>query len=181
MHDCDTLLSRVSLDLDGRLEPAERKQLALELAGCPECRARVQAMRAADAALRKSPLLVPRFDFSATVLQQIAQQQLHDRRLLGVTLLVGGALSLGPSLLVGLGLVLALLAALQPAILQGVIGVFVAGLSALQAFLVTFTTLQDVLGVWILPSLAALVGVVLLVLTLFWAGRISMPPRYLDA
>jgi len=178
MHDCHILYTRFSLALDGALAPAEAAQMQAELAQCPTCRARWRAMQRLDQTLRRSPLLAPRRDLAAAVLEQIAKQHAHDRRLVGMTLLIGGALSLGPSALLGIGLLLLLLALIQPGVLQGLIALLVSGLSSLHALLLTLATFQQVFGVWLLPLLAAMLGVGMLSLTLLWATRTRPFPRY---
>ncbi len=148
MHDCDTLLTRFSLALDGALPPAEAAQVQADLANCPECHARWRAMQRFDQTLRRSPLLAPPRDLAAAVLERIAKQHAHDRRLVGITLLIGGALSLGPSALVGGGLCLLLLLLIQPGLLQGLIALLVSALSTLQALLVTLGAFHQVLDLF---------------------------------
>lgn len=181
MHDCENILTRLSLHLDRQLSPDQFAALQADVQDCPQCRAMFQAMQRADGAMRRSPLLTPRSDLSAAVLERIEQLQARDRKLLGITLLVGGALSLGPSLVIGFGLLIAVLTAIQPDILQGLIGLLVDGLSTAYAFTLAFDTMQHVLGAWIVPSLTALFGVVLLALTVLWAARLTMTPRFLKA
>ncbi len=176
-HDCDTLLSQLSLDLDNLLSPEDSAALDAGLQQCPECRPLFQAMRRADALFRSAPIIAPPYDLSAAVISQIEHGYDRDKRLLGLTLMLGGAMSLWPTMVLLVGVVIALLTATNPGILQGGIDIMVGLLITLHALMMAVGTIGNVLSPWIVPSLSLLFSVVLLALTLVWATRSALAPR----
>ena len=60
--------------LDGRAEPAERRQIEEHLSGCAACRARAEAFRGVWKALDEVPSIEPSFGFDARVRQRVAAQ-----------------------------------------------------------------------------------------------------------
>jgi len=68
---------RLSAWLDGELPPEDRRVVEAHLEGCPECRSRVAALRAADEAARELPAEAPEGyfdDFAARVRARIAEE-----------------------------------------------------------------------------------------------------------
>lgn len=175
-HDCNTLLGQLSLCLDNLLPEKDCAKVHAELAQCPTCQAFHQAMLQVDQTLRATPMKAPSYDLSAPVLALIDQRETRQKRALGFTLLLSGAMSLVPTLVVVLGLVIAFWTSSNPGILQNGVDIAISLANSIQALLFAFGTLGSAIAPWIPPTFAALVSVLLLFLTVVWAQRIVPSP-----
>ncbi|HEY53738.1 MAG TPA: hypothetical protein G4N94_09805 [Caldilineae bacterium] len=175
-HDCDALLGQLSLCLDKLLPEADCAHVHAELAQCPTCQAFYRAMLQVDQTLRAAPQKAPAYDMSAAVLALIAQREKRQKRALGFTLLLSGAMSLVPTLVVILSIIIAFWTTTNPGILQTGVDVIISLVNVIRALVLTFGVLGNAISPWILPTLAALVSVLLLFLTIVWARKIVPAP-----
>lgn len=176
-HDCDTLLGQLSLCLDNLLSVEDCASVHAELAQCPTCQAFYRAMLQVDQTLRATPLQAPAYDLSDNVLALIAQREKRQKRVLGLTLLLSGAMSLVPTLVVVFGIVLAIWTSTNPGILQNGVDIIISLANMTQALFLTFDILGNAIAPWIPLTFAALVSVLLLSLTVVWARRIVPAPN----
>jgi predicted anti-sigma-YlaC factor YlaD len=176
-HDCDTLLGQLSLCLDNLLPEEDCARIHAELAQCPTCQAFYGAMLRIDQTLRATPMKAPRYNMSTPVLALIDQREKRQKRALGFTLLLSGAMSLVPTLVVVLGLVIAFWTSSNPGILQNGVDIAISLANTIQALLFAISTLGSAIAPWIPPTFAALVSVLLLFLTVVWARRIVPAPN----
>ena len=70
--ECDTCGGKMSLWLDGRLDPTQIEQMETHIAVCPICRATFVAWRRADAMLASTPTVLPSPGFSARFQTRLA-------------------------------------------------------------------------------------------------------------
>ena len=174
MNDCDTISGRLSMDLDHLLSPAESAELEADLARCPTYGPLAQAMRDTDRMLRAESMLAPRRDLWHDIVAQIElSQQRRDQRLVGITFVLGGFLSLWPLVVLGAFLVLAVLVAVQPGLASGFVDFIVDSLGQLYALTLAFGAVQKAVGAWVLPLLAAMASLFLLTLSIVWAQRLT--------
>ena len=177
MADCESIPTRLSLRLDRQLSAEENAQLEADLQRYPEHVALAQTLAHIDLLFRSAPLLAPSRDLTRAVLTHIEQRR--DQRVLGLTFLLGSLLSLGPTLLLGLALLLGLGVIAQPSLIQSAVRVIVAFVNQLLAVTLTVGIIQETLGPWLFPGLAAAFGLLLLSITVFWARRVAPNPRSL--
>lgn len=177
MHDCDSTLSLLSLCLDGLLPGDECHALQKEIATCPTCQQIYQTMLEADVALRAAPTLKPTHDLTPAIMARVRQQSVREKRMVGLSLVVGGMMSLVPTLLVLFGIAVALVTATNPGILQNGVDVIISFVSLLRVLLVAIDMFTSILAPWILPAIAAIISVLFLLLTVGWARRLQ-PARH---
>ena len=182
MQECESILNRLSLELDHRLSDSEQVQFQADLSAHEECLPLVGSLRWADAALRASPLLAPEHDLVPAVVAGAEQaEERRSRRMLGLTLLMGSTVSAGLVLAIGLVIMTAVLSFLAPGAVQ-IMVTFLAGiLSTLYALVLALGAAENLLGPVLTPILMALAGVFILSLTLAWANRLSAVSPYVEA
>ncbi len=174
MNDCDSIPGRLSLDLDHLLTSDESAQLEDDLARCQTYAPLAQAMREADRMLRGVPLLAPRTDLWRDIMSQIElSQQRRDQRLVGITFVLGGLLSLWPLVLVGLMTMLAVFVAVQPGVAGAAVSLLVSFLRQILTLVLAFGAVQRVIGVWVFPLFAAVASLGLLTVSIIWAQRLT--------
>ena len=132
MHDCTTIPVRLSLYLDHALSPTEASQLLVELEQCPDCQALYEVMVLADARLRATPVIAPARDLTPDILAHIDDRLARRQRLVGLTILLSGYLSLGLIMLAGVAAVVAAILALNPANLHLLVRLAVTLLTAVH-------------------------------------------------
>lgn len=174
MTERENLLNHMSLHLDRQLSADETAQLHIALERAPEHRPLFQALQQADHQLRHAPMIGPRRSLVPSIMAEIERRARHDRRLVGLTFLLGGSLSLAPSLAVSAAFLLIIAALIQPSLLQVPFGLLVRFVSSIQAFALTLTAVQDAIGAWALPLIGATGGLILLTVTLLWASKSSL-------
>jgi predicted anti-sigma-YlaC factor YlaD len=175
-HDCDTLLGQLSLCLDKLLPAEDCANVHAELAQRPTCQAFYRAMLQVDQTLRAAPQKAPAYDLSAAVLARIAQRERRQKRALGFTLLLSGVMSLAPTLVVILSIIIALWTTSNPGILQNGVDIIISLANVIQALFLMFGALGNAISPWILPTFAAFVSVLLLFLTVVWARKVVPAP-----
>ncbi len=104
---CQELHRKMSLALDGRLPPGERRQLDAHLDSCPACAREWRSWQEIDRLFAGAPMMPPPEDLAERIMVRIRQRP--ERRALGPALIT---LALGLAALAGLG-VYALLPALS--------------------------------------------------------------------
>ena len=181
MHEPEAILNRLSHMLDHSLPSLERVSLAADIDRYPQQRPLFDAMIKVDSVLRAAPMLAPRHDLTHSIVQRLESHHHRDRRVLGLTMFLGGSLSLVPSLLVAAVLVLGVFSLLSPEGVRIGVNFFSNVVSTVYAFIHALGTLQDVLTPWGLPLLAAMFGTLLLTVTLLWATRITLIPHVAEA
>jgi len=172
-HDCDSLLGQLSLCLDNLLPKEECLEVHAELAQCPTCKAFHQAMLETDQALRVAPMQAPQKDMTPQVMALIAQRETRQRRALGFTLVLSGAMSIVPTLIVLLGLIIGLWTSTNPGILQSGIDITISIVHTFAALFLAFGNVQNAFSPWLLPTFAALTSLLILSLTVVWARRVT--------
>ncbi len=177
MADCESIPTRLSLRLDRQLSADENAQLDADLQRCPDHIALAQTLTHIDLLFRSAPHLAPPRDLTRVVLARIEQRR--DQRILGLTFLLGSLLSLGPTLLLGLALLLGLGVIAQPSLIQSAVRVIIAFVNQLLAVSLTVGIVQETLGPWLFPGLAAAFGLLLLSITTFLARRVAPIPHSL--
>lgn len=180
MYDCDSILEQISLQLDGQLAPDRAQELQASVAESAECGPLVEAMRRADAVLRNEPMLAPPLDLVPAVMARIKEEEARRGRWLGLTLLVGGAMSLWPTLLLAFGLVMVMLTSVYPGTAGVLADLLIMGAGALLTLLQALGTLQESLAPWLAPAVAATLSLLLLALTFLWAQRNYARPSYVE-
>ncbi len=174
MNDCDTIPGRLSMDLDHLLSPAESAKLEADLESCPTFGPLAQTMRDTDRMLRAESMVAPRRDLWHDIMAQIElKQQRRDQRLVGITFVLGGLLSLWPLVITGALLLLAVLIAVQPGLASGFVDFIVDSLSKLYTLTLALGAVQKVVGAWVFPLLAAMSSLVLLTVSIIWAQRLT--------
>lgn len=172
MSNCDSIPTRLSLQLDGQLSAAETASLEADLRDCPQHLSLAQTLAQLDLMFRSTPLLAPGRDLTHDVLARIEQHR--DQRVLGLTFLAGAIISLIPTLLLALALVFGVTVVTQPGALQTAIAGFTRWLGHLDALIYTLGSVRDQwLSPWLLPALAAAASICLLGATIFWARRLT--------
>jgi anti-sigma factor RsiW len=136
----DTFTEKLSLWLDGELNPVELAELQAHLAGCSACQHSYQALQRVDLLFRAASieLVGPRPGFSQRFEARLAQQQaaaLPRRVWWGVGVLLLGTLLL--FIIAGLTVGTAVSA-----------GLSMIGVPALYSWLDSFITASRTLGVW---------------------------------
>jgi anti-sigma factor RsiW len=79
--------------LDGELPPAETLTFRAHLAGCRDCAAEVASFQALIATLDRAPLLAPRPELTARILEQVLPSRVRRRRLVALGWGYAGALT----------------------------------------------------------------------------------------
>lgn len=172
MTDCDSIPTRLSLQLDRQLSDPESAGLEADLRDCPQYVLLAQTMAQIDFMFRSSPLLAPSRDLTRGVLEAIEQRR--DQRLLGLTFLVGSLVSLVPTVLFAILLMFGFAVVAQPGAAQQLIAGVTRWLGEVYALFFTLDTIGDrLLSPWLLPALAAAASVTLLGATVLWARRIT--------
>lgn len=177
IHDCDTLLGQLSLCLDDLLSEDECAKVFTEMTHCPTCQAFYQTMLEADQALRVAPMRAPQQDMTPQVMALIAQRETRQRRALGFTLVLSGAMSIVPTLVVLLGLVIGLWTSTNPGILQSGVDIAISVVHSIAALFLAVGTVQNVFSPWLLPACAALISILILSLTVVWARQVTLAPN----
>lgn len=174
MNDCDSITGRLSMDLDHLLSPAESARLEADLERCPNQAPVALAMRESDRMLRSEAMVAPRRDLWHDIMAQIElSQQRKDQRLVGITFVLGGFLSLWPLVVVGTLVLLAVLMALQPGLADGLVDFVIDSAGRLYGLSLALGAVQRVIGAWVLPLFAATASLVLLTLSVVWAQRFT--------
>lgn len=174
MNDCDTIPGRVSMDLDRLLSPAESAKLEADLERCPAYGPLAQAMRDTDRMLRAESMLAPRRDLWHDIMAQIElSQQRRDQRLVGITFVLGGFLSLWPLVVVGALLLLAVSVVLQPSLATGFVDFIIDLLGQLYTLALALGAVRRAVGPWVLPLIAATASLILLTVSIVWAQRLT--------
>jgi anti-sigma factor RsiW len=181
IHDCDTLLGQLSLCLDNLLSEDECAGVHVELARCRTCQAFYQAMLEADQTLRVAPMKAPQQDMTPQVMALIAQRETRQTRALGFTLLLSGAMSIVPTLVVLLGLVIGLWTSTNPGILQSGVDIAFSIVHTIAALFLALGTVQNAFSPWLLPAFAALASILILSLTVVWARQVTLAPSAVRA
>lgn len=178
MTNCDSIPTRLSLQLDGQLSAAESVNLEADLRECPQYVLLAQTLAQLDLMFRSAPILAPERDLTRDVLLRIEQRR--EQRLLGLTFLIGAVVSLIPTLILGAAMILGFVVATQP----GVANEFIAGLTRwlgqVAALFFTLGSVRDqLLTPWLLPALAAAASLALLGGAVLWARRVVSPVVHL--
>ncbi len=170
MANCDSIPTRLSLQLDRQLSAAESTALEADLQDCPQYVLLAQTMAQIDFMFRSTPLYSPSRDLTRDVLAAIEHRR--DQRLLGLTFLVGSLVSLVPTVLLGVLLAFGFFVTSQPGAAQELIAGLTRWLGQVYALFFTLGSIRDqLLSPWLLPALAAAVSITLLGLTVLWARR----------
>ncbi|MCO6449776.1 MAG: hypothetical protein J5I90_03200 [Caldilineales bacterium] len=173
MNDFDSILTRISLQLDGQLSTTERQRLNDDIDTHPQAAHMVDAFKQVDAMLRHAHHAVPLHDLSAMVMARIDAEQRSPRGLIGFVLLIAGTLSIWPTLLVAGAVFLVVSALLRPETWATISELLVNGLNAIYAAILALGTVQGMIGFWVLPVMAAALGIAILTLTMGWAKRMD--------
>lgn len=174
MNDFDSILTRLSLQLDDQLTSSERQRLDADMAAHPETAAMTTAFRQVDGMLRYAPHVAPLHDLSALIMARIEKDKRVPRSLIGAMVVLAGTLSLWPALVVGTTLFLIISTLLRPGTWRFVAESLVSALNALYAMSLTWSTVNGALAPWVLPLAAATIGLAALTLTLNWAKRTDL-------
>jgi anti-sigma factor RsiW len=166
----------MSLSLDGMLSEEERQEFEAHLARCAQCQSEWERWQSVDVLLKSEPVRSPTPEFSAGVLDRLAQRSRRQRRLVGGALLVGGSLSAWGMVVMALAMAAFLWILSDPAVAIHVAHV---GSQVLAAVGVLVTAarlaLAGVLNQGIWPWLAIYFGVVL-ALTSLWMRVVRRRP-----
>ena len=102
MQHCDCG-EKVSLYLDGLLEPEQTKHMEEHLAQCETCRVQWEAMRLCTFLLKAEPPVSPAVGFTHRVISRLQQRETRRQRLRSSARVLIGTAGLGSVLVVGFG------------------------------------------------------------------------------
>jgi len=173
MSNCEQQLQQLFLALDQhppREHPALRRRW---LAKHPQCAPLARTWLLMDERLRAAPLQAAPDALTAEILQAVQEQRRHDRRVLAGLTVVGGVMSLLPTMALSLVVLLAIGIFINPAIAAPIIGFLLASMRGVIILLSLFNTLAHTLSPWLLPVLLLAAGSVLALVGLGLSRNLS--------
>ncbi len=163
MYDCDSLLERLSLCLDGQLPESELVTLRQQAAESPGCETMFEAMLWVHQTLDAAPFAAVPRDFALSVTRELARIHRRDKILLAGILFAGAVIMLAPLLIV---LWAGIAALLEPGLWQNAISWGVGFLSDIAAYAVAGMSLFEHMPRWPIVFVSAFISLSLLVLAL---------------
>lgn len=176
MVPCPLPSEQLSLRLDKRLPAEEAAAVEAHLAVCPHCRRLAARLETIDFLLRGAPMAMPQRDLTAAILRAVAPQR--EQRLLGLTLALAALLAAAPSLLLVAGIVAVALGFGRSDILYQGIALVVESIGQFYALVAVVRIILAFFDPWMIAGLSAVLGSVVLGLTLLWGQRNMRPAFY---
>ncbi len=173
MSNCEQQLQQLFLALD-RHPATEHAALRRRwLAQHPQCASLAQTWLLMDERLRAAPLQPAPDALAIEIVQAVLEQRRHDRRVLAGLTVVGGVMSLLPTLLLSLALLIGIGLLINPAIAAPIIGFLLASMRGVFILLSLLTTLAHTLSPWLLPLLLLTAGGILTLVGLGLSRNLS--------